>query len=354
MRLSYENVSTFLRSLYFAIYGYITQMINENRQDTESEHDRIGIKVAEMTLHDVSSSFSPPSTILSTESSSSGISSSRPINHVKSSLYNYEDGNFNYVQKFRPVFPNHRDANHLNPKFSIPPNYKNELKVAESFNDFSPRTRSMDILKFNKNIFPTNSINANEYDENKSFSLESEVPFHSEKFETKHSDNNYNVPAAEILDSSPSSSSVILSKANIFDLPETDKIGKFSNTLAKVENNLNVKETHKRDGNPNKFSVMYVGPRQFPTDYQYDMSPSSDDTPILELTKNDDKKGAVHDEFNIFNIDNIIRNIFDFDTVILESFGFNAKTVKSSTLGRCARSYLMSFSTRAFEYLFLR
>lgn len=344
MRLSYENVSKYLRSLYFAIYGYITEMINENRQDIEREQQRIGIKVAEMTLHDVSSpSHSPPSTISSTASSSSSISSSRPINHVKSSLYNYNDGNFNYVQKFRPLFSNHRDANDLNPKFSIAQNYENDMEVAQSFNDFSPRTRSMDILNFDKNHFLANSINAKEYDANKSFSLETEVPFDLEKFETKHSDN-YNLPTAD-----SSSSSVILSttSADIFDLPETDKNGKFSKTLAVLENNLNVKESHKRDGKPNKFSVMYIGPRQFSTDYQDDMSPSLDDTPTLELNKNsnsnDDEKGAGDDD----------SNIFDFENVILESFGFNAKAVKSSSLARCIRGYVKNLFHRTFEYFIL-
>lgn len=349
MRLSYENVSKYLRSLYFAIYGYITEMINENRQDIENEQQRIGIKVAEMTLHDVSStSFSPsPTTILSTASSSSSISSSRPINHVKSSAYNYNDGNFNYVQKFRPLFSHHRDANDFNQKFSITQNYENELEVAQSFNDFSPRTRSMDIFKFDKNNFRPNSINAKEYDASKSFSLETEVPFDLEKFETKHSDN-YNVPAAD--SSSSSSSSAILSttsSANTFDLPENDRIGKFSKTLAVLENNLNVQESHKRDGKPNKFSVMYIGPRQFSADYQDDMSPTLDDTPTLDLNKNsnsnDDEKGAGDDD----------SNIFDFENVILESFGFNAKAVKSSSLARCFRGYVKNLFQRTFEYFIL-
>lgn len=342
MRLSYENVSKYLRSLYFAIYGYITGMINENRQDIHSEQQRIGIKVAEMTSHDVSSSsFYPPSPITATTaSSSSGISSSsRPINHGKSSLRNYNDGNFNYVQKFRPFLSYHRDANHLN--------YENELEVAQSFNDFSSRTRSMDILKFDKNNIRPNSINAKGYyDANESLhSLETEIPFDLEKFETKHSDN---VPAAD-----SSSSSVILStisSAHTFDLLESDKNGKLTETLAvPPENNLNVKESHERNGKPNKFSVMYIGPRQFSTDYQDDMSPSLDDTPTLDLNKNsysnDDGKGAGDGDGD--------SNIFDFENVILESFGFNAKAVKSSSLALCIRGYVINLFQRTFEYFIL-
>lgn len=367
MRLSYEDVSKYLQSLYFAIYGYITEMINENRQDIVNERRRIGMKVTEMTLHDVSSSYSPqpppplprpPSSIAATSSSSS-ISSSRPINHEKSSLHNdnnYNDGNFNHIQKFRPLFSNHhRDANHLNPKFGITKNnYENELEVAQSFNDFSPRTRSMDVLKFDKNNnFLPNPINANEYDDDaneSSFSLETEAeaPFDSEKFETKYSDNNYDVPAAvtahhfQTADSSTSTTS-----ANIFDLPETGRNGKFSKTLAELENNLNVKESHKRDGKPNKFSVSYIGPRQFSTDNEDDMSPSLDDAPTLDLNKNsnsnDDEKGAGDGD----------SNIFDFESVILESFGFNAKAVKSSSLPRCISRYVINLFQRAFEYFIL-
>lgn len=351
MRLSYDTISKYLRSLYYAIYGYITGMINENRQDIENEQRRIGLKVTEMTLHDVtSSSFSqPPATLPSMASSPLSISSSQPINHVKSaSPYNYNGGNFNYIQKFRPLFSNHRDANHLNPNFGTKQNYENELEVAQSFNDFSPRTHSMDVLKFDKNNFLSNEINAKEYDTNKSVPLESEVPFDLEKFETKHSDYNYNVPSsAAAADLSSSSSSVILStsttSANTFDRAEIDKNGKFSKTLAALENNLNVKESQK----PNTFSVMYIGPRQFSTDYQDDMSPDLDDTPTLDLNKNsngnDDEKGAGDDD----------SNIFDFENVILESFGFNAKAVKSSALFRCISSYVINLFRRTFEYFIL-
>lgn len=348
MRLSYENVPKYLRSLYFAIYSYITDMINENRQDIENQQQRIGIKVAEMTLHDVSSNS--PTTLFK------AISSPRPINHVTSSLYNYNDGNYNdgnyndgnfNLQKFRPVFSNNRyhETNHLKPKVSITQNYENELEVAQNFNDFSPRTRRMDIFKLDKNNFLTNSINGNENDTHKSFSLESEVPIDLEKFETNQS-NNYNMPTA---DSSSSSTSVIpstttTSATNIFDMPETTKNKKFSQTLAVLENNLNVKESHKRDEKPNKFSVMYSGPRQFSTDY-LDTSPSLDDAPTLDLNKNsnsnDDEKGAGDS------------NIFDFENVILESFGFNAKAVKSSPLARCVRTYVINLFRRTFEYFIL-
>ncbi len=201
----------------------------------------------------------------------------------------------------------------------------------------------MDIIKFDKNNFPPNSINANEYDANKSFSLATENPFDMEKFETKHSAEYYNnVPAADSSSSSSSSSPAIPSSttttsANIFDLPDTAKKGKFSEALAVLENNLNAKESHK----PNKFSVMYVGPRQFSTDYQDDMSPSLDDAPTLDLDKNsnsndDDEKG---DDDS---------NIFDFENVILESFGFNAKAVQSSTLFRCMRGYVINLFRRTF------
>lgn len=353
MRLSYDTVSKYLRSLYYAIYGYISEMINENRQDIENEQRRIGLKVTQMTLHDVTSSslFQPPAALPSTASSPLSISSSQPINHVKSpSPYNYNDGNFNYMQKFRPLFSNHRDANHLNPNFSTKQNYENELAVAQSFNDFSPRTHSMDVLKFDKNNFFSNSINAKEYDTNKSFLLESEVPFDLKKFETKHSDN-YNVPSSSAVaaDLSSSSSSVILStsttttSADTFDRAEIDKNGKFSKTLAALENNLNVEESQK----PNTFSVMYIGPRQFSTDYQDDMSPALDDTPTLDLNKNsngyDDEKGAGDDD----------SNIFDFENVILESFGFDAKAVKSSALFRCISSYVINLFRRTFEYFIL-
>lgn len=351
MRLSYDNIAEYLRGLYFAIYGYVIAMINENRQDIQSEQERIGIKVAEMTWHDVKSSLLPypaatttttTNTLLSApETSSSSISSPRPINHVKPSLYNYNDGNFNYMEKFGSYFSNHHDTSHQsNRKFSPTPNYGNELEVmAQSFNDFSPSTRSMDTLKFDKNNFLPNSINATEYDANKSF------PFDSAKFETKQSENYY-VPAADSsLSLSPSSSSVTTTttSANTFDLPETDKNGKFSQALPVLENNLNIEQSHKRDGKPNKFSVMYVGPRQFSTDYQDDVSSSSDDTPTLDLNKNSNADGKGDDD----------SNIFDFEKIILESFGFNANAVKSSVMGRCMRSYMTQLFRRTFEYFIL-
>lgn len=315
-------------------------MINENRQDIQIERQRIGIKVEEMTLHDV---LSPK------------MASTRTTNHVKSSFSNYNNGNFNYMQKFRPLFSNNHYVEKNHPKSNVSIKQSYELEMAQSFNDFSPRTRRMDLFKFDKNNFLINSINEKECDANNAtLSLETGVPsFDSEKFETKHS-NNYKMPTTADYSSSSftqqSSSSVIqstTSTTNTFDRPEIVENKKFHHALAVLEDNLNAKESHKRDEKPNKFSVLYFGPRQFSTDYQ-DMSPSLDETPTLELDKNsngngDDEKGAGASDSNIFNFENII----------LESLGLNAKAVKSSSLARCIKSYVINVFRRTFEHFIL-
>lgn len=319
MHLSYDNLTKYLQSLYFAIYGYIIEMINENRQDIQSEQQKIGMKVAEMTLHDVSTSLSTGGSSLSSQSSSSR------INFIKSSPYS--DENINYVEKFRQYFPNHRtDANR---NFG-----ENKLDAAEQrFVDATSRIRRMDRIKFDGN------------DTNKSFPLERSVDL--ESFERKYFEN-YDMPTAYT-----SSSSAIPSQStgSILDLPESEKkTENLSKALVAPENNSNVNESHKRDdGKSNQLSVMYVGPRQFSADYQDAVSPS-DDTPTLDLNKNsngnDDEKGAGDGDSNIFDFENV-------ENVILESFGFNAKAVKSSIIAGCVRSYFINLFHRTFEYFIL-
>lgn len=49
---SYENVFTFLKGIYGSFYGHVNEMIDEYRQETINERDRIGSKIVQITAAD--------------------------------------------------------------------------------------------------------------------------------------------------------------------------------------------------------------------------------------------------------------------------------------------------------------
>ncbi|KAJ6641516.1 Helicase SEN1 [Pseudolycoriella hygida] len=279
--LSYENISNYLRGLYFSIYNYINEMINENRQDIQAERQRIGMKVAEITLNDRSSNFfSPPTTV------------SRPINHVHSSLPTYSDGNFSYVQDLRPFYSDHPVNNFSLNKVQ---HYETESGVEQGLDDFYSRSE--------------------EYDAEESVPLETVVPFESEKVEERQTDN------------TPVLQSTIQSKQSaLFDVLVNNEHETFG------KSNLNPEEIPKQGGKRYKLQVLYSGPRQFSTDYQ-----DEEDTPTLDLNKNSNSDSADGDS-DIFDFENVLLESFGFNPGVVKKHHL-ARCVRSYIINLFRRTF---------------
>lgn len=317
--ITYDNITKFVRSVYGMMYGYVREYIDENQQDIAIERERIGAKVAQITDYDTHAFV--PST----------------------SNYNSDYIN-NYVQDYGTF-----QYNQQNVRRQSRENEDNILSVsAKSFNELESR-RQMASFKFNENNFFTNSINKeNATIPKKNNRIISDLKLRNENVMPLENVTFRSNILYETRLTTLNSTSIPRTNSNIITKNVENKFLKM-----KLKDDLNVAQNNnKKEMKWN--SIMYVGPRQFSTNFIPNSSKDGISTVVAgneNVTNNELLTTIDSSDVYYGKDDEKGDNLFDFENAILESFGFKTKG-KSITLTTCTQKYVINILWRMLEDYF--
>lgn len=321
--LSYDNISKFVRSVYGMMYNYIREFIDENRQDMAIERERIGAKIAQLTDSDAQ------------------LTGQR---HRTPSIYmqlspNYNADYFNYIQEYGMLQSHHHRHHQEENRRQSRENEEDIITMnAKSFNEYEPR-RQMVSFKFNENNFLTNSINkGNMSFPKKVHKFMSDIKWRNENF----------APQANVSVAIPTTTETVTSPSN---RNMTNNVkNKFLEI--KLKDNSNVVQSNKTE--TKIYSILYVGPRQFPASgavRPYDGIVGTT-VPLQENVPNENSLTTFESsDLNYKTNDVNGDSLFDFENVILEFFGVKTKG-KSITLTTCTQKYVINILLRTLEGYF--